>query len=529
MKKIKTSLLAVQTLNKRFAFEQLVPVVLLSFLTWYFFYQQNLTLIYNDAMSHLNISRMVFDNIQPGLAQLGGVWLPISHVLPLLLIWNDWAWHSGFAGSFFSMLSYIVSVLAISKTVLLVTKSRVAGILAGFVFAVNLNMLYLQSTPMTEPLYVGLFSLSAYLFTRWITAKKNNQYLMILGMLGFFQVLTRYDGWFVVFIEALLISGYEFFVRKSSIYEVFGKFILFSVPVAFGVGMWIMWNILIFGDPLFFAFGPYSAHAQQTVIGNSGQLITKHNIMLSTKAYYYVVLFNIGKYVMALSLYGTVALFMMRRISVSRMKRLFILLFFLSPILFNVLALYLGFSIVGFPGLNPDLAAGAEEKWFNVRYGILALPLVAFLAGIFSYWKKIAVVIVVLVVILQSYLTFTDGIVTIIDGKTGASSFDATAISEEIEKRVEPGDKIIMSIYSFNPVAFKSKIRLNQIIHEGVHKHWNEALEMPEKNAEWIVMANTSGDLVYARMVDENDSRFLAHYKLVFTGNGASIYQRKIN
>jgi hypothetical protein len=38
-------------------------------------------LLYADAHSHLLIARRVFDSLNPGLAQLGDVWLPLSHLL----------------------------------------------------------------------------------------------------------------------------------------------------------------------------------------------------------------------------------------------------------------------------------------------------------------------------------------------------------------------------------------------------------------------------------------------------------------
>ena len=79
----------------------IILLVTISIVTWYFSYQSGLTTIYNDAMGHLNIARAVIDGKQPGLAQLGSVWLPLDHILFLALIWNTWAWHSGFAGSFF--------------------------------------------------------------------------------------------------------------------------------------------------------------------------------------------------------------------------------------------------------------------------------------------------------------------------------------------------------------------------------------------------------------------------------------------
>ena len=66
---------------------------------WYFF-QHHQILLYDDSISHLRIARRVFDNTTPGLAQLGGVWLPLPHVLMLPFIWNDYLWRTGLAGSF---------------------------------------------------------------------------------------------------------------------------------------------------------------------------------------------------------------------------------------------------------------------------------------------------------------------------------------------------------------------------------------------------------------------------------------------
>src|SRR5262249_4434657 len=75
---------------------------------WYFF-DKHLLLSYIDTYSHLLIARRLFDNLTPGLAQLGGVWLPLPHVLMLPFVWNDYLWHTGLAGSFVGMPCYIVA------------------------------------------------------------------------------------------------------------------------------------------------------------------------------------------------------------------------------------------------------------------------------------------------------------------------------------------------------------------------------------------------------------------------------------
>ena len=77
---------------------------------WYFFHQ-HLLLTYAISISHILIARRMFDNLTPGLAQLGGVWLPLPHVLMLPFVWNDYLWHTGLAGSFANMPCYIVATI----------------------------------------------------------------------------------------------------------------------------------------------------------------------------------------------------------------------------------------------------------------------------------------------------------------------------------------------------------------------------------------------------------------------------------
>src|SRR5258708_36730967 len=74
---------------------------------WYYF-QRHEILLYYDSISHLRIARRIFDNTTPGFAQLGGVWLPLPHVLMLPFIWNDYLCRTGLALSFTSILSCLV-------------------------------------------------------------------------------------------------------------------------------------------------------------------------------------------------------------------------------------------------------------------------------------------------------------------------------------------------------------------------------------------------------------------------------------
>ena len=484
------------------------------------------SLAYGDAMSHLNIPRLVIDNIEPGISQLGSVWLPLNHVLSLSLIWNDWAWHSGFAGSIFSMIAYVISVWGIYKSIEIVTKNKTASILGGISFAVNLNMLYLQTTPLTEPLYLMFFVLSVLYFLKFII-RGDPKYLFILGALGFLQVLARYDGWFVVGIEFLLIAYYETVYHKRKIKDTVGKLIIFVFPVIFGVGLWFVWNLLIFGAPLYFAIGPYSARSQQTTIESNAGLITKSNLNISALAYWYDILAVVGRYVIVLALAGLASFFFQKKLKIDFSNKVLVLVLLVSPIIFNILALYLGFSIINLPELKWNPSGEFSSQWFNTRYGIFALPFAAFFIGIISNLKKTLIYIaIIFVVIFQTMTTQRSGIITLVDGTVGSSSFAHNDIALELKNKVSSDEKVIVSTSFFNPVLFKSGFHLEQFIHEGVSKEWTKATARPEDYAKWIVMANGDvGEPVYASLVKKQNNRFLSFYKLSYEGKHARIYK----
>ena len=68
-----------------------------------------------------------------------------------------------------------------------------------------------------------------------------------------------------------------------------------------------------------------------------------------------------------------------------------------------MLALYLGFSILNIPELNWNPNDSPSGLWFNVRYGILALPAVAILLGILAARQRAFSLLITLVVIFQMF------------------------------------------------------------------------------------------------------------------------------
>ena len=134
------------------------------------YYQRGLTLSHYDAKAHLVVARRVLDSLTPEYSQIGAVWLPLPHLLNLLPVQIDWMYRTGASGVAISVLSFALACYAIAHLVLRVSGSRAAAAIAVAMFALDPDVLYLQSTPMTEPLLFGLVLLSISLVYDWVEA-----------------------------------------------------------------------------------------------------------------------------------------------------------------------------------------------------------------------------------------------------------------------------------------------------------------------------------------------------------------------
>lgn len=153
-----------------------------------------LTLAHYDAKAHLVVSRRILDSITPGWEQIGAVWLPLPHLLHMLPVQSDFLYRTGLFAIVVSIACHALAAGSIGATVLALTASRAGAVLGAALYATNPNVLYLQSTPMTEPMLFGLTTLQVYLFTRWVLDGR----LDVPRAAGWTTVLgclTRYEAW----------------------------------------------------------------------------------------------------------------------------------------------------------------------------------------------------------------------------------------------------------------------------------------------------------------------------------------------
>src|SRR6185437_10057146 len=95
----------------RWLLATVVTASLVSIIATWAAYASQTIVLYSDAHSHLAVARRVVDNVTPGLAQFGAVWLPLPHIIMLPFIWNDFLWRTGLAGSLASMPCYVAATV----------------------------------------------------------------------------------------------------------------------------------------------------------------------------------------------------------------------------------------------------------------------------------------------------------------------------------------------------------------------------------------------------------------------------------
>ena len=92
----------------------LAAALSIGFYVWYD--AHGLTAAFGDARIREVIARRVVVSRTPGLAQFGSTWLPFNAVVSAPLIWNDFLFRTGIAGSIPSMLGFVVAALYLYRT-----------------------------------------------------------------------------------------------------------------------------------------------------------------------------------------------------------------------------------------------------------------------------------------------------------------------------------------------------------------------------------------------------------------------------
>jgi hypothetical protein len=349
----------------------------ISLLALLYYFRHGDLLLYGDAVAHINIARRVFDSRTPGLLQFGTVWLPLAHLLMLPFLISDSAWQTGIGGSIPSLVSYVFGTVGIFRLVRRTlsaeekteSASWVAAWLAAFVYAANPNLLYMQTTAMTEPLYMAFFIWTLVHFSEFVQAVKSTGpnrraeqvSLMKCGWCVACACLTRYDGWFlaaVVSLAALIV----FAIRRTELPpRGIIKFLLLAVSAP---ALWLAYNAAVYRNPLEFSNGPYSAQA----IEQKSTMPTHPGMHDLPVAFSYFMKAGEASMVQGRAQRVWVGLLILALLGVlSLNRRLWPLVLLGAPLAFYTLSVAYGSIPIYVPGWWPF-------SYYNVRFGLELLP-----------------------------------------------------------------------------------------------------------------------------------------------------------
>ena len=152
-----------------------------------------LALAHYDARAHLVVARRIIDSLTPGWQQVGAVWLPLPHLLNMFPIQIDALYRTGASAIAISVLSIALAIWAMSDAIRRTTGSAAGATAAAALLLLNPNVLYLQSTPMTEPLLFATVMVSISLTVRWLEDISRSPTAAGTALAA--ACLTRYEGW----------------------------------------------------------------------------------------------------------------------------------------------------------------------------------------------------------------------------------------------------------------------------------------------------------------------------------------------
>lgn len=486
-------------------------------------------LLYGDAVAHINIARRVFDSQTPGPLQLGTVWLPLPHLMMLPFLISTALWQTGIGGSIPSLFAFVLSVSGIFRLVRdalasfgsrsseaqVPGEARFAAWLAAAIFGLNPNLIYLQTTAMTEPIYLALFIWSVVFFVEGLRAcansdaAKGNQALVRAGLCLMGACLTRYDGWFLAAVMIAVIIALVWIGHFRALRSGAKKLILLA---AAGPALWLAYNAAVYRNPLEFANGPYSARAieQRTSTPGTPPHPGTNDLSVAFKYFFKSAELNLAPG--ELQILWAAALLLGTAVALLFQRKLWPLLVLWAPVPFHMISIAHGGVPLFVPSWWPF-------SYYNVRYGTEMLPAFAAFTAVTAWGlmrfvmsrrSRLAVAIVMVAFVSLSYAEiFRSSPASLEEAKINSRS--RVALENQLTSilLMLPRDSSFLMYLGDHVGAFqKAAIPLSHVINEGNHRPWKQpsdpdglwerALRHPAQYSEYVIAFDS--DMTAARV-----------------------------
>jgi hypothetical protein len=461
-----------------------------------YYHHLGLTLSHYDSRGHLVVARRIFDSVTPGWQQIGAVWLPLPHLLNMIPVQVDLFYRTGASAVAISIAAFAVATSAIARIVQLLTGSSVAAVVAAATFALNPNVLYLQATPMTEPLLLGLTTLAVATLIEWCAKRRPAS--ATVGWIFALACLTRFEAWPVT-VCALGAAVWTLWRNGERLADAGRRVAAIAVYPAVAIVAFLVLSRVVIGR-WFVSSGFFVP--ENKALGDP--VVAAAEIWWGTDALSSDVLLAVGAL-------GIAALFVTALKSRSRAAGL------------------IAVSLVATASL--PWAAFVRGHPFRIRYMVPLLAMEAVGAGValgLIGRGRMAAAIVLFGLIAYELRPIDLKAPMVVEAQWDRPN-------TPVRKRVTDclgtptHEKIMASMGSlghYMQEASRSGFRIRDFLHEGNGDIWLAALERPRPYVEWILIEEKAqgGDML-ARRAREYP-RFLDGYSRICEGAGLALYQR---
>jgi hypothetical protein len=479
--------------------------------------RHGLLLLYGDATAHLYIARRIVDSMNPGLNQLGSVWLPLPHLLLSPFAQNDYWWRTGLAGAWISLPCYVLSCAGMYRLARLWLPLPSAAVAAAF-YGLNPGLLYMSTTAMTEPLFLAEMIWAAVLIVqlqRTLESQRKagevsvrrkrvaasaadaekpptsvRRQLLHIGWLLVAAVFTRYDGW-IYAAAAWLIVTVSIMVTRSSKRRHTGAWVVFTLLVIAAPTSWMAYNARQFGDPLDFMRGPYSARAIEARTSQGGEASHPGTNSPRVSAMYFLKAAEMGAIPLRFAntlLWWTIAGTLVAAYRFRRQEIWPALLLWL-PLPFYAYSIAYGSVPLFIPIWIPF-------SWYNTRYGMELLPafalfgacLVAALLPLAKKYERWMVALPLLLILLNSVVLLREGALVFREASVNSRTrlpFERALANALLRLP----DRVPILMYTAQDVGAVqiTGMPLKRFVDEGDYYAWRSALANPAQAAPYAI------------------------------------------
>ena len=492
-----------------------------------YYYSSGLTLAHYDAKAHLLVARRIVDSAEPGYQQMGAHWLPLIHLLYLPFVVFEAQYRSGLFPSLISVCAFALSGWLVHRISLHLTGSRLAALYAAAVLLANPNLQFLQTAPLTEPVYMILMLLALDSLLRW-RDRGAGGIPWFPAAWASLAALCRYEGWFFLggAIALLLYDAVTGRTRSVQAFKAVATYLgCFLAPALVHFG-YIYWKLgdsflhrVVRGTP-----APYETygHAVRSVVYHFGEIIQAAAILPAAVA---------------------VAGILYCACNRERLRRCLPYFLLWLPSAVNIAALYWGliyrvrYSVLLLPAIAVfgSIVAGREvlsrrlvitgsalvfmlpwiswlfpRTWeYHLLYpgpGILLLPAAALVLMLLSTAvQRYRMTLLALIVVAMQ--------VPVLDGEWHAAAKEALEHSHLDSEQKQllgflgnhfDGTRVLIDVGRLAPLMYDSGLPIRAFIyHEGNGKEWGKAVADPRRVAGWIL--SEQGDEIWALLQVDPD------------------------